>query len=799
MRHALLAVVAILLASGLALYLLTDDEAPAVIADGARGADGASRAESVELVDDARSGGSAGLAVAPSDAPRAAVGDAAAANAASTANAETAGPPATVRVVDTSGAPVAAAAVLVHANRGARGEPIARVAADANGVAEIECVPRRFSLVAEAEGFVCVRGLEGTLEEQLATDDAELVLAPAASVSGVVVDHSGAPIEGATVEIRAHDIMDRTTSAPGVHRFGLGGARTRSTSDGAFELGPVAAREHRVVAWASGYTRASVKAQPDGPVRIVLDAGLALTGTVFEADGTPAVGAVVRGGPGQSVGRATTDEGGRYTLTGFDRGERDPNAAIQVSGGLDEPSPYLLVLHDGHAVEVVQPVRPADPPAVQDVRLDPGEVIAGRVLDANDAPVANAKVRVEGSNEVDAGYVTDRRITWEYTAGIADTTTDADGRFAFDRLYAGLWSVQASFPDDRRTVEVETRAGVTDLVVRLDAAALDKVVLTGSVTDAVTGAPVESFRLVPFVGGMANHYDFTDPEGRFRVAGLPPGPIDLKVEADGYASADLGERPYALGTHALEVRMVPTRELVLELSDDGEPPTSSVQVSVLDAAGERRMIPTANGTTNVLWARGPEVGLRGLPAERVTVVATTQDERTARVEIDLRPDVVHTLAIDFAAPTVETPPPTTQVVLWPFVLGDDESADGFEALHADPDDRDSVLTRFVGRYVPASGATVEVLDATGGVVATVVIEVLAPSVERQFPECRIVATWDGGSSTQEGVGAVADVDLEAGRYTLRVSSPGHDDLERTVEVPELERGAWFVPLPLAAD
>ncbi|QDU85278.1 Nickel uptake substrate-specific transmembrane region [Planctomycetes bacterium Pla163] len=719
--------------------------------------------------------------------------------------------PVRVRVVDETGAPVAGAAVHAHHGPRARGDAVAQAATDLDGYAELADVPARFELLAEADGYVLEQSLRGTLESALDADDAVLVVRPAVHVTGVVVDASGAPVEGVRVAIGAPTIFDRMTTSPGVYRAGHGAATAHSNTAGRFELGPVADREHMLTAETPGYVRARVAAQPGTPVRVELDRGAGLEGIVFEADGTPAVGALVRSGSMPTSERVTTDAQGRYVVWGYARptsgdesGDGFAREAVAIgprAANSTTSPPYLLVLHEGHAVQVLQPVRPrVDSPAVQDVRLAPAHEIAGRVLTADGTPVAGAEVWIEGTNEVDPGYVTSRRTTWEYMAGIADIETDTDGRFAFDRLYGGLWTVHASFPDDRRTVDVETRAGVDDLVVRLDREALDKVVLAGRVTDGLTGAPIPSFRVVPFVGGMGRFYDVEDSDGRFRVAGLPPGPIRVSISADGFANGSLGERNFALGEHLLDVQLLPTRELVLRVTEDGEHPTDSVQVRVLDSSGAELMLPTGDsGRSSSVWLRGGETGLRGLPAARVTVIATASDGRVARAAIDLAADVLHELTLDLEAKPVEPQEPTTDVLPWVFALAGEESAADFVPTAIGGDQDRDVLGTYFGRHVPDGGATITFEDTEGVTAATVAIEVIAPGNAFTAPTYRIETSFPDGSSSQEGVGAIPNVELAAGRYTVRVDVPGYPAFERIYEVPALDESGWFLPLPLAGE
>jgi hypothetical protein len=178
-----------------------------------------------------------------------------------------------------------------------------------------------------------------------------------------------------------------------------------------------------------------------------------LRGRVLDAAERPLAGVevLVMGG-GHTGVRATTNAAGEFSVSGL---------PTTLAG-------YVAVHVKGFAVAARDSVRIAErnPDSVT-LRLEPEQVLAGRVLAADGTPLANARVRARGERR----FTTPLRkgATWEEVAQIDTVRTDAEGRFRFAGLYPGAFELVASWPGQpERTGRVEARAGAVDVEVRID-------------------------------------------------------------------------------------------------------------------------------------------------------------------------------------------------------------------------------------------------------------------------------------------------------------------------------------------
>jgi hypothetical protein len=151
------------------------------------------------------------------------------------------------------------------------------------------------------------------------------------------------------------------------------------------------------------------------------------------------------------------------------------------------------------------------------------------------------------------------------------------------------------------------------------------VTIAGTVRDALTGRPLDRFRITPMIpsgaGGMTGDDEsFENPEGTFRITGLEPGTIAPLVQAPGYADLHVAPRDYAAGEHRLDLQLSAGRVLRLRVVDEDRKPVSA-KLGFLDESGSALFVKSAAnaGTTQLETDDNGEAIAMGLPAARVTV------------------------------------------------------------------------------------------------------------------------------------------------------------------------------------
>lgn len=249
-----------------------------------------------------------------------------------------------------------------------------------------------------------------------------------------------------------------------------------------------------------------VAVETPGGERLVL-----LRGCVLDAYGEPIAGAMV--GAADSASPVRTAGDGRFVLSA------SPGAAIA-----------MLTLATGHAPSVTRVTVRAEAGEqdLGDLQLALGGGLRGLVTDAAGNGVAGALVTPQ--------LLTSPWLPEGFDAALllAPVHTDAGGSYAFSHQVAGTYRLAV-------TAAGMQAASSVDLVVRdsEDTVAEPIVVavgheLTGVVVDAraqpIAGANLRLRGRLQRYRGVA----VSDAEGRFAFAGLPPGPMDLVVDRDGY-------------------------------------------------------------------------------------------------------------------------------------------------------------------------------------------------------------------------------------------------------------------------
>lgn len=378
-------------------------------------------------------------------------------------------------VRDPAGQPIEGAQLVVYLFRLRSGRPVeARSHADGSFVlAGLDPGVQRVSVSATGYG-------DRELRLDAGSRDQEIVLQPAGTIVGLVVDAGGRPVPAAHLKARAMETKAYAPSFP---------YEADASAEGRFSIEDLPAGRYLVIGSAPGSLSAPRKnvtvdaGQTTDVGRLVLEAGGTIRGSVTDASGRPLPGSGVRlQSPGdrfrriQELPESTTDVDGRFELTGV-----PPGRAV------------VLASHPGYAEghSAALDVDPEAGPAETQVVLTEGGRIEGRVHHRDGTGVGGLVVRalpLEGPSrfQLQSGPV-----------------TAPDGSFVIEHLPAGHYHVAilagtAGYLRSTESRQVEVADGAT---TPLDFS-LQDVLVSGHLTRG--GAPLAGarIRLRPTTGNV---------------------------------------------------------------------------------------------------------------------------------------------------------------------------------------------------------------------------------------------------------------------------------------------------------
>jgi carboxypeptidase family protein len=375
------------------------------------------------------------------------------------------------------------------------------------------------------------RGAAVHPEERSATPEAaaeverpgflERVLAPLnapAHVTGVVVDGSGNPVDGATVWAASDDPDGMTVCDP---------PSSTTNADGAFDMPlPKGTRLVRVSARGLPPALATAQRRRVGPPRwgrfdvgtLVLQERPHVDGRVVDRDGNGIAGATVscwHVSPiedGDFERAAQTAEDGGFSLAARELGE----------------TVTLFAAHERFAPRVVEDVRVgADPIAIV---MSAGGVVRGTVRDDRGAPLSGVRI------ETDAVRTSDPMRPW--IASVRAATGD-DGTFELRGLPLGarhVWPEAFGWSSEIREIDLsESGEAIADFSLH----GLERI--PGVVVDATSGAPIAGVNVTDaeaptddagrFVLACPGRPNLSDAERRFLVVASKSGWVDERAAA----------------------------------------------------------------------------------------------------------------------------------------------------------------------------------------------------------------------------------------------------------------------------
>lgn len=348
-----------------------------------------------------------------------------------------------------------------------------------------------------------------------------------ASLEGIVVDSSGAPISSATVRLSGTE-QSATSSTHGLFR--LLGVR-----QGPQKLDVVAA----------GYSPRTVDVMvpQDGqqPYRIVLGGEATLIGHVTDATRrTPVAGAQVRLADGRW--KTTTDEQGHFEIKDL------PTGALP-----------LEVIGTGYRAAQSEAMLSKRSTSI-DIELKGATVLSGTVMSAFDQhPITGAEVQLEGVP--------------------LPQRTDVEGRFRFEDVVAGPANVQVAADGYVGATEIrETRADEETVIVFT---LKGSTTLRGKVISDDSNQPIAQAEVS--VAGTDRKF-LTNDNGEFSQPDWPARPIKLVATAKGYSTQEQDHDLRLANVPEAVIRMKPpylVRGLVVDARS--EKPVASATVAVSGA------------------------------------------------------------------------------------------------------------------------------------------------------------------------------------------------------------------------
>ncbi len=426
-----------------------------------------------------------------------------------------------IRVVDhRTERPVPGVALSVEVGR----NPHSRTATDEAGRASVaipEPLTGFLSVVARKEGFATVTlWFPSPFREEDLPGSYTLKLYPAETVGGVVHDEQGRPVAGVRV---APTVWTGSADIRYLREDIAEPAPATTDAQGRWQCPgmPAAIDPNRV---SIRFTHPDYEAVnvPNGQALVdvrrgqatVLPRGVELTGRVVDPAGRPVLGAKLLRGPdryGGDVLVAETDQEGRFRFAHTPAGET-----------------LLTVQATGYApaMETVL-VRPGLAPV--EVRLQKGQMIRGRVVDAKSEPLAGAAIFVNG---------------WRGRRTLSvQMTSDEEGEFRWTDAPPDSFWIDIDREGYLRISRREVPPGGGELTITM----VKKLKVRGTVVDARTRHAVKSFTLVPGYdsGGDFATYWERDRErrlrkGRYEIAFDDMTRLQgrrLRIEADGYMPA----------------------------------------------------------------------------------------------------------------------------------------------------------------------------------------------------------------------------------------------------------------------
>jgi peroxiredoxin/uncharacterized GH25 family protein len=426
-----------------------------------------------------------------------------------------------LRVVDQkTGAPVPGVTIETRADR-----VTGKATTDADGRCRLTLpgkVPGYFAVWARKDGYVPVvaEWRAEANDTMKVPAEATIAIEPGTTIGGVIRDEEGQPVKGASVFVL---VPNNGPREPGKPRPSLWDFLVKTDDRGRWRCDVVPEKlddvwlrlahpDYASDVMYGSTPRPTIERLRDRTGVMVLKKGLTVRGRVLAADGRPVAGADVAQGAdrfGSHYPETKTDDEGAFRFVGARPGEM-----------------ILTVRAKGFAPDLRRVVVTKDLPPVE-FRLGPGRVIRGRVVDGQGKPVAGAFVAADTWR----GY---RSLMWRVDTG-------KDGRFRWEEAPADEVLCDLGQVGHMSIRHKPLRPSDEEVVITM----IRPLRVRGTVVDAGTGRPVESFSVLPGIDWENNPNTYWERQsaarghaGQYEIAFGEPRPGHrVRVEAEGYLPA----------------------------------------------------------------------------------------------------------------------------------------------------------------------------------------------------------------------------------------------------------------------
>ena len=460
-------------------------------------------------------------------------------------------------------------------------------------------------------------------------------------VHGSVVQGDGTPVAGALVVARPKELPKppegEATGDATVQPVRL--PETKTGADGRFSLEVVGAPPVTLRIEAAGFATAIRKdLAGDQPVTVTLDAGLALSGQVFDRrTGRPVAKAEVEASGSDASGFFDPDDAKRF------RAKATADAQGRFRFASLSPD-YYTVSASAPGFRTASRDRVGvglgTVPADLFLYLKPGAAIPGRVVDKEGKPIAKARISVRPSGGLPSNLA-------EWTGGgDFSARTDDKGSFEVTGIppapayllevshedYAPAWIDGVRVTDGRRappsTITLDRGVVLTGKLLAGDQPFEGRigVVVNYETPEAWAGTERTARRSGPKVIAK---------QGAFRIERLPTGTATVEVEPNGYAPIKK-EKVVLQAEHGADVGTLTVERgaaIVGKVVDEAGKPVSEAEVATQSLSMTGGFV-RRECTTDVEGA----FALAALPADRTYEVTATHSDFASASQKELKTD-----------------------------------------------------------------------------------------------------------------------------------------------------------------